>query len=142
MKNYFLAFFLFFILVENVSARDCPQIDVQELVKTTMSWDGQTLPAYPEGQPEVTILHITIPPGATLHRHKHPVINAGVLIQGELTVVTEEDEILHLKAGEAIVEVMDKWHYGINPGEEPAEIIVFYAGVEGLPVSVLDGYDE
>ena len=142
MKKCIFFFLYALILSSNVSAYDGAQIDVQELAKTTMSWDGQTLPAYPEGQPEVTILHITIPPGATLHRHKHPVINAGVLIRGELTVVTEDDEILHLKAGEAIVEVVDKWHYGINSGDEPAEIIVFYAGVEGWPVSVLDGYSE
>ncbi len=136
MKNYCFAFFLVLILVANVFARDGAQIDVQELAGTTMSWDGSILPNYPEGQPEVTILRITIPPGATLQRHKHPVINAGVLIRGELTVVTEDDEILNLKAGEAIVEVVDKWHYGLNPGDEEAEIIVFYAGIEGLPVTM------
>jgi quercetin dioxygenase-like cupin family protein len=75
---------------------------VKELVKTIHSWDGKLLPAYPAGQPEITILRITIPAGTTLHTHSHPVINAGVLISGEMTVVTTDGKTLHLKAGDSI----------------------------------------
>jgi quercetin dioxygenase-like cupin family protein len=64
------------------------------------------------------------------------VINAGVLLKGSLMVVTEEQDTLHMKAGDSIVEVVNKWHYGINEGNEPAEIIVFYAGIKGKPVTV------
>lgn len=46
-------------------------------------------------------------------------------------VITE-----HLIAGEAIVEVVDKWHYGRNDSYEPAEIVVFYAGIVGQPITV------
>lgn len=109
---------------------------VQVLAKTTHTWDNQFLPQYPEGQPQVTILRITIPAGAKLPMHIHPVINAGVLIKGELTVTTEHNDVLILKAGEAIIEVVDKWHYGQNQGSEPAEIIVFYAGIEDKPITV------
>lgn len=109
---------------------------VQVLAQTTQSWDGQLMPQYPKGQPEVTILEITIPAGAKLPLHMHPVINAGVLIQGELTVITEHDEVLILGAGEAIVEVVDKWHHGQNQGTEPARIIVFYAGIEDRPITI------
>ena len=68
--------------------------------------------------------------------HEHPVINAGVLLSGELTVVTEDNKTLHLKAGESIVEVVNKWHYGKNEGNEPAEILVFYAGTADKPISI------
>jgi len=68
--------------------------------------------------------------------HKHPVINAGVLLSGDLTVVTEDGRTLHLKAGEAIVEVVTTWHYGKNEGNKPAEIIVFYAGTMDAPMTV------
>ena len=60
----------------------------------------------------------------------------GILLKGELTVVTEEKETLHVKAGDAIAEVVDKWHYGKNEGNEPAEIIVFYAGVKDTPITI------
>jgi hypothetical protein len=56
------------------------------------------------------------------------VINAGVLMSGELTVVTADGKTLHLKAGDPIVEVVNTPHCGINEGKVPAEIVVFYAG--------------
>ena len=103
-------------------------IVVKELVKTTKSWDGEILRPYPQGQPEITIRRISIPAGARLDTHSHSVINAGVLISGQLTVVTEDGKTLHLKAGDPIVEVVNTAHYGINQGKVPAEIVVFYAG--------------
>ncbi len=50
--------------------------------------------------------------------------------------MTKDKETLHLKAGDSIVEVVDKWHYGKNEGNEAAEIIVFYAGVQGSPITI------
>ena len=112
------------------------KIEVAELVKTTKSWNGAELPNYPQGKPQVTILRIKIPAGAKLPVHEHPVINAGVLLSGQLTVKTENGKTLYLKAGDPIVEVVDTWHYGINDGETPAEIIVFYAGAVGEKITV------
>ncbi|MBI5584550.1 MAG: cupin domain-containing protein [Deltaproteobacteria bacterium] len=109
----------------------------RELIKTTRSWDGALLPAYRQGQPEITILRITIPAGARLETHLHPVINAGVLLSGQLTVVTTEGKTLHLQAGDPIVEVVNTLHYGINEGRMPAEIIVFYAGITETPITVI-----
>lgn len=112
------------------------QVEVKQLAKSTKSWDGDNLPLYPQGQPEVTILRIKIPAGAKLEIHNHPVINAGVLLAGELTVVAEDNKILHLKAGDSIVELVNKMHYGKNEGTQTAEIIVFYAGTENKPITI------
>ena len=111
---------------------------VKELVKTTRSWDGELLPSYPQGQPEITILRISIPAGTRLDTHSHPVINAGVLLSGQLTVLTTDGKTLHLKAGDPIVEVVNTWHYGINEGNVPAEIVVFYAGIINTPITVVE----
>lgn len=125
----------------SVSAKDIAEvtnarIQVAELIKTTKSWNGVDLPHYSQAKPEITILRIKIPAGVKLPMHEHPVINAGVLLSGELTVKTVNNKILHLKAGDPIVEVVDTWHYGINEGKEPAEIIVFYAGVVGEKITI------
>ena len=117
-------------------AADANGVAANVLSKTGSSWDGTTLPDYTNGKPEITILRIKIPPGAMLPMHKHTVINAGVLLNGDLTVVTEDGRTLHLKEGEAIVEVVNTWHYGKNEGNKPAEIIVFYAGRAGTPITV------
>ncbi|MFK5951649.1 MAG: cupin domain-containing protein [Desulfobacterium sp.] len=111
-------------------------VTVDVLAKTTTSWNGVSLPEYSPGTPEVTILRIVIPAKTELPLHQHPVINAGVLLKGELTVVTQDNKTLHLKAGDSIVEVVDTWHYGRNDGDGPAELIVFYAGVKDTPITV------
>ena len=124
------------LLSSHLWARGVTTVQVDVLAKTSSSWDAEALPEYPRGQSEITILKITIPPKTLLPLHEHPVINAGVLLKGELTVVTEDKETLYLKAGDTIVEVVNKWHYGKNEGDVPAEIIVFYAGILDEPVTI------
>jgi quercetin dioxygenase-like cupin family protein len=117
--------------------KDIEVVQVETLAKTSSSWDGDMLPFYPETEPEITILRIKIPAGFKLPIHKHPVINAGVLLKGELTVLTEdENESLHLEAGDSIVELVNKWHFGFNMGDETAELIVFYVGTPGTPITI------
>jgi len=125
--------------LEGVAGKLPQAAEVEVLVRATESWDGRRLPVYPRGRPEITIMRITIAPGAQLPVHMHPVINAGVLLEGELVVTKENGESLHLRAGDPIIEVVDTWHEGRNPGGEPAIILVFYAGVEGGEVTVRRG---
>lgn len=106
------------------------------LVKSDKSWDGSAMPAYPKGAPEISVLKITISPHTELPLHKHPIINAGYMVKGSLKVLTDENKTLHLKAGEALIEVVDKWHYGVNEGDEPVEIVVFYAGAKESVYSI------
>lgn len=105
------------------------------LISSDLSWNGTKIPDYPEGKPKISILKITIPPGSSLPKHIHPVINAGVLIKGELFVEDEFGNQLNMKAGDPIIEVVNTVHYGENRGTIPAEIIVFYAGSEGLTIT-------
>ena len=136
MKQLLCGICLALLLSSNVWPQDVNPVKVDVLAKSSSSWDGRDLPDYTKGKPEITILRITIPQGVQLPLHKHPVINAGILLKGELTVVTEDNETVHLKAGESMVEVVNKWHYGKNEGNTPAEIIVFYAGTLGTPITI------
>ncbi|MCT0224893.1 cupin domain-containing protein [Synechococcus sp. CS-1328] len=113
-------------------------VKVQTLVRSGQAWNGTQLPAYPSGEPEVTVLHITIPPGVRLPMHIHPVINAGMLIRGQLLVISEAGSRVQLKAGDGLIEMVNQPHYGSNNGTEPAEIVVVYAGVKGKPITVLE----
>ena len=124
------------LIVSAVFGQDSSGISTVVLAKSTSSWDGSALPAYPKENPEVTILKITIPPGAALPVHHHPVINAGVLLNGELTVITEDNQTHRLNAGDALIEVVKKWHYGKSTGKEPAVIVVFYAGSRDSAITV------
>ena len=126
----------FTLLLSCASAKNTNTIEVEVLAKSSTSWNGESLPNYAKGKPEISILRIVIPPDTKLPLHKHPMINAGLLLKGQLTVVLEDNTTLHLKAGDTIVEVVNKWHYGKNEGSEPTEIIVFYAGTQGELLSI------
>ena len=57
-------------------------VTIKELVNSTKEWDGQSLPSYPSGPPEIKVLRIKIPAGVTLPWRFHPVINAAVILKG------------------------------------------------------------
>lgn len=105
------------------------------VIESTASWDGEPLPAYPAGAPRITILRGVIAPQARLAMHSHPVINAGMVLRGELTVVTADGRERTFRAGEGIIELVGAAHYGENRGDEPVELVMFYAGAGNLPLS-------
>jgi quercetin dioxygenase-like cupin family protein len=140
MKNL-LKFYLFGILcLYSCQKNSSPDISKQPsselLIESHLSWNGDSLPSYPDGKPKISIVKVTIPPHSELPRHYHPVINAGIMLKGELTVIDEKGNTLHLKAGDPIIEMVDVVHYGKNEGDEPVEIVVFYAGTEGKEIVV------
>jgi quercetin dioxygenase-like cupin family protein len=112
------------------------EIKVKQILKATKQWDGSPLPPYPLKDPEITILSYEIPPGIRLPMHKHPVINAGVVLQGKLTVITKDGKQLILNSGDSIVELVNKWHYGVNQGTVPVKLMIFYVGEVGTPLVI------
>jgi quercetin dioxygenase-like cupin family protein len=112
------------------------QVKVVKLLETTHSWDGVKYTAYPTGQPQVTLLKISIPPHTTLDWHHHPVINVAYVLSGTLVVQKRgSGERTTLHAGQALAETVQTVHRGYSLNE-PVELIVFYAGRPGLPVTV------
>jgi quercetin dioxygenase-like cupin family protein len=81
MKTTF-SLLLFVLLPLGLFAKDKSAPTKEKLAVSTEAWTGQKLPAYPSGQPEISILKITIPPGQRLPMHKHPVINVAVVLKG------------------------------------------------------------
>ena len=136
MKYLIACTYLILVVSTHAVAEEATAVHVDVLAKSSASWDGNRLPDYPKSAPEISILRIKIPPGAQLPLHAHPVINAGVLLSGELTVVTEDNKTLHLKAGDAIVEVVNTWHYGKNEGKTTAEILIVYAGAVDTQITI------
>jgi quercetin dioxygenase-like cupin family protein len=126
---------LFWLIPTELCARE-PQIKVEQILQTTKSWDGSSYTSYPTGKPQVTVLRITIPPNTALHWHHHPVISVGYIVSGHLTIekkASGERRTLH--AGEALAETVQTTHRGFTT-DEPVELIVFYAGQIGLPITI------
>jgi quercetin dioxygenase-like cupin family protein len=118
-----------------VSTRE-PQIEVEQILQTTQAWDNTVYRTYPTGQPQLTVLRIKIPSHTALHWHYHPVISVGYVVSGELTVEQQETgERTTIRAGQALPETVGTTHRGFTT-DDPVELIVFYAGQAGVPITV------
>ncbi|AQA18854.1 hypothetical protein BST95_12020 [Halioglobus japonicus] len=106
----------------------------EPILKATTSWDDGAI-AYPDGQAEITSIILRIEEGQEPPFHCHPVPTMGYMLKGKVRVDTVEGKSVVLTAGDPLVEVMNTVHRGIAL-EGPAEIVVFYAGAEGVPVTV------
>lgn len=133
MKKYiqFILFVGLMLITKNVYAAQS-----EVLIQTNQYWNQQPIKPIHLEYPQITMLRITIPAGEKLSTHKHPMLNVGYLTKGELTVYSEHGEVLVLKAGDPIVELVDVWHYGKNTGLEDAEIVVTYVGGVGEDLSI------
>jgi quercetin dioxygenase-like cupin family protein len=111
------------------------QIEVQQILQTSQSRDGTNYQSYPTGQPQLTLLRITIPSNTALHWHHHPVISVGYVLSGHLTIEkrdTGERTIVH--AGQTVAETVQTTHRAFTT-DERVELVVFYAGQVGLPIT-------
>ena len=99
------------------------------------SWNGGTF-AYPDGKPEITAQTITLDGSTDVPFHCHPVPTMAHVLQGELEVETRAGKKRVFRQGDSLVEVMGTVHRG-SVVTAPVELVVFYAGAAGLPVTVL-----
>lgn len=125
---------------DNSSSQDQPseysdKIESVTLLKTTKSWDGTLYSSYPSGQPEISVLKISVPPNKALDWHKHSVINAAYVEKGEIQIERKEDgKTQWVKQGQVLPEMVNITHRG-KTGDKGATLIVFYSGSPDLPLS-------
>lgn len=100
------------------------------------AWNGQPYENYPEGKPQLTVMRMSLPAHSELPWHTHPMPNSAYILSGRLTIEDKASgETYSVVAGEALNETLNSAHRGVT-GEEPAELVIFYAGTEGQPLSV------
>ena len=108
----------------------------QVLLKTTSTWDNAEYKKLKIKNPEATVLKIIIDVNEELPMHKHDLVNIAYVKKGTLTVITDDNKEITLHEGDVLPELVGKYHYGKNTGKEPIELIVFYLGQKGTPLSV------
>ena len=113
-----------------------PKVASSELIRTSQSWDGVELPDYLQGKPEIVGIKYYIPAGQKLGMHYHPVMNFGILVEGELTIISKDglEKVVH--EGEAVVEMVGTVHHGENRGTKPVVLYMFYLSQKDMPLSV------
>jgi quercetin dioxygenase-like cupin family protein len=113
-----------------------PSVQATELIRTSQSWDGVELPDYLQGHPELVAIKYEFPAGQKLGWHHHPMMNFGILVQGELTIIDQNGNEKVVHEGEAVVEMVNTIHHGENRGTKPVVLYMFYLLQEGMPLSV------
>ncbi|MBO7108212.1 MAG: cupin domain-containing protein [Verrucomicrobia bacterium] len=113
-----------------------PKVEITELIRTDKSWDGVDLPDYFKGSPELVAVKYVFPAGQKLGWHHHPVMNYGILVQGELTIIGQNGEEKVVHEGEPVVEMVGTIHHGENRGSKPVVLYMFYISQEGMPLAV------
>jgi quercetin dioxygenase-like cupin family protein len=106
------------------------------LLQAQESWNGKRYTKYPAGQPELTMIKLTLAPHTVLPWHTHPFPNAGYVLSGTLTIhdrASGETKTFH--QGEAFAESVDDEHRG-ESGDGPTVLLITYAGTPGEPTSI------
>ena len=113
-----------------------PTVKSEELIRTSQSWDGVELPDYLQGRPELVTVKYEFPAGQKLGWHHHPVMNYGILVQGELTIIGQDGKEKVVHEGEAVVEMVNTIHHGENRGTKPVILYMFYLSQKDMPLAV------
>jgi quercetin dioxygenase-like cupin family protein len=111
-----------------------PAPSVESLIETSETVLGEEF-FYPEGRARITAAVVTVPPGAVLPPHLHPVPLFAYVLQGELIVDYGSEGERVYRSGDSLVEAYDWPHQGRNGGRGIVKILVVYAGAEGVPDS-------
>jgi quercetin dioxygenase-like cupin family protein len=101
-----------------------PPVVVREVFSGSTTAAGQPI-VLPQKDARLVVTTYEIAPGARLPVHKHPFPRYGYMLAGTLTVTdVESGESKTYSAGDTIVEMVGRWHYGANTGTEPVKLLV------------------
>ena len=135
MKKNILAIILIFICLSGNSQYK-KEILIEQILKTDTTTIGQKI-TYPNfSDNEVTMLKITIPPGASTGWHKHEVPVFAYIVEGSITVEYENHKPVVFTKNSSIAEVKGTFHNGTNKGTDNAVLIAIYLGEKGKVNSI------
>jgi quercetin dioxygenase-like cupin family protein len=122
-------------LLASVALVAFPSVAQQEGIRTErLLQHGVTYPT-PDQAGEVTVLRITLAPGARTGRHRHPFPPTAYVLEGRLDVAIDGIGTRHYRAGDTFVETRAT-HEGSNPGSTPTVLLAIFPTAEGVPLTV------
>jgi quercetin dioxygenase-like cupin family protein len=133
----FLFCSLLFLPLTSFAIENANNIKVTKLIETDTSWE-KTKIIYPNGDAKITALVVEIQPQAKMQMHYHEVPSFGYILEGKITVQSESGDIQTFSKGDVVIEMINKKHSGVNPGDEVTKFIVFYMGTEDLKNTIIE----
>jgi hypothetical protein len=133
LKREFLALKIIIMLIifsVPMSLQASPEL----LLQNSQSWDGSQF-SYVSGEPEISSVKLSLVEGVKPPFHCHPVPTMGFIAKGKVLLENHKGKTQSFKQGDSVIEIMKGLHRGYAISSS-AEIIVFYAGVKGIPNTV------
>jgi quercetin dioxygenase-like cupin family protein len=121
-------------LLAGVALVTFPLAAQQDVETRRLLQQGMTYPG-PDQADEITVLRITLPPGARTGRHRHPYPPTAYVLEGQLDVVTDGGGTRHYEVGDAFVETRAA-HEGLNPGSTPTVLLAVFPAAKGALLTV------
>ena len=139
MKKITLFLFcsLLFLPLTSFAIENANNIKVTKLIETDTSWE-KTKIIYPKGDAKITALVVEMHPQAKMQMHYHEVPSFGYILEGKITVQSESGDIQTFSKGDVVIEMINKKHSGVNPGDTVTKFIVFYMGTENLKNTIIE----
>ena len=128
---------LLFLSLPTFAIENTNNIKVTKLIETNTSWE-KTKIIYPNGDSKITALLVEMQPQATMKMHFHEVPSFGYILEGKITVQSESGDIKTFSKGDVVIEMINKKHCGLNPGDSVTKFIVFYMGTEDLKNTIIE----
>jgi quercetin dioxygenase-like cupin family protein len=134
MKKNVLFFVLFSITMSAQQYNG--NLKIEKLMESDVNSTGQKI-LYPQVKDAaVTMMKITFPPGETTGWHKHDIPVFSYILDGTLTVETEDHKITEFKENSCFAESYNIYHKGTNKGEIDLVVLVIYLGGDGKDLSI------
>lgn len=136
MKKSVLCIFvsLFCMLSCNINAAEYDAgVQGKVILQTETTSGGDPITYLKTDKPKITVMTVDIAPGAKTGWHSHPMPVYAYVIAGQLSVEIEGGKTAEFKEGDAIIEVVNTRHNGMNKGNVPVKLVVFYVGGKEIP---------
>jgi quercetin dioxygenase-like cupin family protein len=135
--SLFLTYSLLFLSLPSFAIENEGGIKVTKLIETDSSWE-KTKIIYPKGDAKITALLVEMQPQAKIQMHYHEVPSFCYILEGKITVQSESGDIQTFSKGDVVIEMINKKHSGVNPGDTVTKFIVFYMGTEDLKNTIIE----
>src|SRR5215471_1246240 len=116
-----LAYALFLQAMTAEDARSA--VRSETLLRSSSSWDNEPYKSYPPGEPELSVLKITLQPHTKLEWHSHPFPSAAYIVAGELTVERKKTERSNILS--PAKRFRRQWAHSTGEWQEGNEPVVF-----------------
>lgn len=108
----------------------------ESLLKSSYSWEGTPYEHYPVGNPQLSLLKVSLNPKEVLNWHMHPCISVVHMIKGSVTLTIKDKGIEKtFNEGDSFSDTVNIVHKG-KAGSDGAVMLVFFACNKEKPLTI------